>query len=130
MIRCMSAAMSASRSAVGAHATRSACAKNRPRPSRRTLTATIGAPVSNARVAGPDGTLAAVCESPLEQFPVGWLDGPTAAQSILARIDHVSQANVIRIKEISGIDPVAETILVDLVGKLDRAAWMLRAQEG
>jgi starvation-inducible DNA-binding protein len=78
----------------------------------------------------PDGALAAVCESPLEQFPVGWLDGPTAAQSILARIDHVSQANVIRIKEISGIDPVAETILVDLVGKLDRAAWMLRAQEG
>ena len=52
-----------------------------------------------------------------------------AVKAILARMDHVSQANVIRIKEIRGIDPVAETILIDLVGELDKAAWMLRVQE-
>ncbi|HEX5013853.1 MAG TPA: DNA starvation/stationary phase protection protein [Candidatus Limnocylindrales bacterium] len=77
----------------------------------------------------PDGTLAAVSESPFEPFPVGWLSGPTAVKEVLARIDHVSQANLIRIKEIRGIDHVAETILIDLVGELDKAAWMLRVQE-
>ena len=77
----------------------------------------------------PDGTLATVCESPLESFPVGWLHGPAAVTAILARIDHLSRANLLRIKEISGIDPVAETILVDLAGELDKAAWMLRVQE-
>jgi starvation-inducible DNA-binding protein len=78
----------------------------------------------------PHGTLAEVCESPLEPFPAGWLPGPTAVKAMLARIDHVSQANLVRIKELRGIDPVAETILVDLVGELDKAAWMLRVQEG
>ena len=77
----------------------------------------------------PHGTLAAICESPLEPFPVGWLSGPAAVKAILARIDHVSRTNLIRIKEIHGIDPVAETILVDLAGELDKAAWMLRVQE-
>lgn len=77
----------------------------------------------------PDATLAAVCDSPLDAFPVGWLPGPTAVRAVLARIDHLSRANVLRIKEIRGIDPVAETILVDLEGELDKAAWMLRVQE-
>ena len=77
----------------------------------------------------PNGTLAAVCESPLEPFPVGWLPGPTAAKAILERIGHLSRANMLRIKEISGIDPAAETILVDLAAQLDKAAWMLRVQE-
>jgi starvation-inducible DNA-binding protein len=77
----------------------------------------------------PHGTLAAVCDSSLEPFPLGWLSGPSAVKEILARIDHVAQANVIRIKEIRGIDPVAETILVDLTAELDKAAWMLRAVE-
>jgi starvation-inducible DNA-binding protein len=78
----------------------------------------------------PDGSLAAVCESPLEPFPVGWLPGPTAAKAVLARMDHLSRKNSIRIKEIRGIDPVAETILVDLAGELDKAAWILRVEEG
>jgi starvation-inducible DNA-binding protein len=78
----------------------------------------------------PDGTLAAVCESPLDAFPLGWLSEPAAVQAILARIDHVSRTNSIRIKEISGVDPVAEGILVDLAGELDKAAWMLRVHEG
>lgn len=77
----------------------------------------------------PDGSLAAVCESPLKPFPVGWLPGPTAVKAILARIDHISGTNLIRIKEIHGVDPVAETILVDLAEELDKAAWMLRVQE-
>jgi starvation-inducible DNA-binding protein len=77
----------------------------------------------------PHATLAAVCESPLEPFPVGWLPGPAAVKAMLARIDHVSRTNLMRIKEIHGIDPVAETILVDLAGELDKAAWMLRVQE-
>jgi starvation-inducible DNA-binding protein len=77
----------------------------------------------------PDGTLAAVCESPLEPFPLGWLDGPAAVQAILERLDHLSRTNLLRIKEISGIDPVAETILVDLERQLDEAAWMLRVRK-
>jgi starvation-inducible DNA-binding protein len=77
----------------------------------------------------PDGSLAAVCESPLEPFPVGWLGGPAAVSAVLARIDRLSQKNSIRIKEIKGIDPVAESILVELAGKLDNAAWMLRVRE-
>lgn len=77
----------------------------------------------------PNGSLAAVCESPLEAFPLGWVSGPTAVQAILVRIDHLSRTNALRIKEICGIDPVAETILVDLAGELDKAAWMLRVQE-
>jgi DNA-binding ferritin-like protein len=51
-------------------------------------------------------------------------------QAVLARIDHLSRTNSIRIKEISGVDPVAEAILVDLAGELDKAAWMLRVHEG
>lgn len=78
----------------------------------------------------PDGTLAAVCDSPLDQFPLGWLSGPAAVKAILERIDHISRTNSIRIKEISGVDPVAEAILVDLAEELDKAAWMLRVQEG
>ena len=77
----------------------------------------------------PDGTLAAVCESPLQPFPVGWLPGPKAVKAVLERIDHLSRRNLIRMKEIRGIDPVAETILVDLAAELDNAAWMLRVQE-
>ena len=77
----------------------------------------------------PHGSLAAVCESPLEPFPEGWLPGPTAVKAMLARIDHVSRRNALRIKEIHDIDPVAEAILVDLAGELDTAAWMLRTQE-
>jgi starvation-inducible DNA-binding protein len=77
----------------------------------------------------PNGTLAAVCESPLEPYPVGWLPGPKAAKTMLARIDHVSRTNSLRIKEIRGIDPVTETILVDLAAELDEAAWMLRVLE-
>ena len=78
----------------------------------------------------PDGTLVAVCESPLEPFPLAWFSGPAAVTAILERMDHISRMNLIRIKEISGIDPVAETILVDLAGQLDEAAWMLRVQAG
>jgi starvation-inducible DNA-binding protein len=76
----------------------------------------------------PHGTLAAVCESPLGPFPPGWLPGPKAVKAILARLDHMSRTNAMRIKEIGGIDPVAETILVDLEGELGKAAWMLRVQ--
>jgi len=78
----------------------------------------------------PDGTLVAVCESPLEPFPLGWLSGPKAVEAILARLDHLARMNRTRIDEIRGIDPVAETILIDLAGKLDKAAWMLRVQQG
>jgi starvation-inducible DNA-binding protein len=78
----------------------------------------------------PDGTLVAVGESPLEPFPLGWLSGPRAVEAMLARLDHMARMNRTRIDEIRDIDPVAETILVELVGELDKAAWMLRAQEG
>jgi len=78
----------------------------------------------------PDGTLVAVCESPLEPFPLGWLSGPKGVEAILARLDHLARMNRTRIDEIRGIDPVAETILIDLAGKLDKAAWMLRVQQG
>jgi starvation-inducible DNA-binding protein len=78
----------------------------------------------------PDGTLVAVGESPLEPFPLGWLSGPRALEAMLARLDHMARTNRTRIDEIRGIDPVAETILVELAGELDKAAWMLRAQEG
>jgi starvation-inducible DNA-binding protein len=77
----------------------------------------------------PDGTLVAVCESPLEPFPLGWLSGPKAVEAILARLDHLARMNRTRIDEIRGIDPVTETILIDLAGKLDKAAWMLRVQQ-
>lgn len=77
----------------------------------------------------PDGTLGAVCESPLEPFPLGWLSGPKAVAAILARLDHLARTNRIRVNEIRGIDPVAETILIELAGELDKAAWMLRVQE-
>ena len=50
--------------------------------------------------------------------------------AILERIDHLSRTNSFRIKDISGIDPVAETILVDLARQLDEAAWMLRVRKG
>ena len=76
----------------------------------------------------PHGTLAAVCESPLEPFPVGWLPGPKAVAAILARIDHLSRTNALRIKEIRGIDRVSEAILIDLADELDSAAWMLRKE--
>jgi starvation-inducible DNA-binding protein len=76
----------------------------------------------------PDGTLVAVSESPLEPFPPGWLSGPKAVEAILSRVDHLVRTNHIRIKEIRGIDPVAETILIELAGDLDKAAWMLRVQ--
>jgi starvation-inducible DNA-binding protein len=77
----------------------------------------------------PDGTLAAVAESPLEPFPVGWLPGPKAVEAILARLEHMARTNRTRINEIRDIDPVAETILVELAAELDKAAWMLRVQE-
>ena len=77
----------------------------------------------------PDGTLVAVCESPLEPFPLGWLSGPKAVEAILARLDHLARMNRTRIDEIRGIDRVTETILIDLAGKLDKAAWMLRVQQ-
>jgi starvation-inducible DNA-binding protein len=77
----------------------------------------------------PDGTLAAVVESPLEPFPVGWLSGPRAVEAILARLEHMTRTNRTRIDEIRGKDPVAETILVELAGELDKAAWMLRVQK-
>ena len=76
----------------------------------------------------PDGTLVAVSESPLEPFPPGWLSGPKAVEAILSRLDHLVRTNQMRIKEIRGIDPVAETILIELAGDLDKAAWMLRVQ--
>ena len=76
----------------------------------------------------PDGTLVAVCESPLEPFPLGWLSGPKAVEAILSRLDHLVRTNQMRIKEIRGIDPVAETILIELAGELDKTAWMLRVQ--
>jgi len=77
----------------------------------------------------PDGTLVAVSESPLEPFPLGRLSGPAAVRAILARVDRISRTNGLRIKEIRGIDPVSETILVDLAAELEQAAWMLRVQE-
>ena len=77
----------------------------------------------------PDGTLVAVCESPLEPFPVGRLPGPKAVTAVLARLDHLSRTNRIRISEMRGIDPVSEAVLVELAGELDQAAWMLRVQE-
>ena len=76
----------------------------------------------------PDGTLVAVSESPLEPFPPGWLSGPKAVEAILSRLDRLVRTNQMRIKEIRGIDPVAETILIELAGDLDKAAWMLRVQ--
>jgi hypothetical protein len=48
---------------------------------------------------------------------------------MLARLDHMARTNRTRIAEIGGIDPVAETILVELAGELDKASWMLRVQE-
>lgn len=78
----------------------------------------------------PDGTLVAVRESPLEPFPLGWLSGPRAVEAILARLDHMARTNRTRIDEIRDIDRVAEAILIELSGELDKAAWMLRAQEG
>jgi hypothetical protein len=42
----------------------------------------------------------------------------------------MARTNRAPINEIRGIDPVAETILIELAGELDKAAWMLRAQEG
>jgi len=77
----------------------------------------------------PDGTLVAVGESPLEPFPVGWLSGQRAVEAMLARLAHMARTNRTRIEEIRGIDPVAETILVELAGELDKASWMLRAQD-
>jgi starvation-inducible DNA-binding protein len=77
----------------------------------------------------PDGTLVAVCESPLEPFPLGWLPGPRAVKAMLARLEHMARTNRTRMEEIRGIDPVAETILFDLAGELEKAAWMLRVQE-
>jgi starvation-inducible DNA-binding protein len=77
----------------------------------------------------PHGTLAAVCESPLEAFPLGWLPGPRAVKAMLARLEHMARTNRTRMEEIRGIDPVAETILFDLAGELEKAAWMLRVQE-
>ncbi|HTE66695.1 MAG TPA: DNA starvation/stationary phase protection protein [Candidatus Binatia bacterium] len=77
----------------------------------------------------PDGTLVAVGESPLEPFPLGWLPGPRAVEAMLARLDHMARTNRTRINEIRDIDPVAETILVELAGELDKAAWMLRVQQ-
>jgi starvation-inducible DNA-binding protein len=76
----------------------------------------------------PDGTLIAVGESPLEPFPLGWLSGQRAVEAMLERLDHIARANRTRIEEIRRIDPVAETILVELAGELDKASWMLRAQ--
>ena len=77
----------------------------------------------------PNGTLVAACESPLEPFPLGWLAGPRAVKAVLGRLEHMSRTNRIRIEEIRGLDPVAETILFDLAAELDKAGWMLRAQE-
>ena len=77
----------------------------------------------------PDGTLVAVVESPLEPFPLGWLSGPRAVEAMLVRLEHMARMNRTRISELRGIDPVAETILVELAGELDKAAWMLRVQQ-
>jgi starvation-inducible DNA-binding protein len=77
----------------------------------------------------PDGSLVAVCESPLEPVPLGWLPGPRAVKAMLARLEHMARTNRTRMEEIRSIDPVAETILVELAGELDKAAWMLRVQE-
>jgi starvation-inducible DNA-binding protein len=77
----------------------------------------------------PDGTLVAVGESPLAPFPVGWLSGQTAVEAMLERLDHMARTNRTRINEIRGIDAVGETILVDIAGRIDKAAWMLRAEE-
>jgi starvation-inducible DNA-binding protein len=77
----------------------------------------------------PDGTVVAVGDSPLEPFPPGWLSAHRAVEAMLARLDHMARTNRMRIEEIRGIDPVAETILVELAGELDKASWMLRVQE-
>ena len=96
-------------------------------------TARLGADAVAERLAAlqvsPHGSIAAVCDSPLDPFPEGWLEGPAAVKAILARIDHASNANSLRIKEIGDIDPVTETILLDIATELDKAAWMLRVQE-
>jgi DNA-binding ferritin-like protein len=51
-------------------------------------------------------------------------------EALLARLEHMARTNRTRINEMRDIDPVAETILIELVGELDKAAWMLRSQEG
>jgi len=76
----------------------------------------------------PDGSLVAVSESPLTPFPLGWLTGHRAVEAMSERLEHLARTNRTRIAEIRGIDPVAETILVDLAGELDKALWMLRVQ--
>jgi starvation-inducible DNA-binding protein len=78
----------------------------------------------------PDGSTVAVAESPFKPFPLGWLSGHRAVEAMLARLDHMARTNRTRMAEIRGIDPVAEAILVELAGELDKAAWMLRVQEG
>jgi starvation-inducible DNA-binding protein len=77
----------------------------------------------------PDGSAAAVAESPLEPFPMGWISGPKAIEAMLERIERLARTNRTRIDEIGRIDPTTENILVELVGELDKSAWMLRVQQ-
>jgi hypothetical protein len=43
-----------------------------------------------------------------------------AVEAILSRLDHLVRTNQMRIKEIRGSTPVAETILIELAGELDK----------
>jgi starvation-inducible DNA-binding protein len=77
----------------------------------------------------PDGSAVAVGNSPLDPFPLGWLPSPKAVEAMLGRVEHIGRRTRTRIAEIRGIDPVSENILVEIVAELDKAAWMLRAQQ-
>jgi starvation-inducible DNA-binding protein len=77
----------------------------------------------------PDGSVAAVAESPLEPFPLGWISGPKAIEAMLERVERLATTNRTRLNEISRLDAASENVLVELVAALDKAAWMLRVQQ-
>jgi starvation-inducible DNA-binding protein len=83
--------------------------------------ATIGLP--------PDGRSATVAEArPFDLFVAGSVPTGEAVEKIGAVLDELSRRLSGRIERLGETDPISQGILIEVAERLEKHAWMLRAQ--
>lgn len=82
--------------------------------------ATIGEPPSGqARTVAADANLAPIAE--------GWIRDHDALTALSERLNALAERVQERANDLRELDAVSENVLVDLVGDLEKQAWMLHA---
>ncbi len=77
----------------------------------------------------PDGRSATVAERrPFDAFPAGFIGTDDAVGRIGALLDELAHRLRERIARIAEPDPISEGILIEIGERVEKHAWMLRAQ--